>query len=103
MKNINKITKQFFNHEIKKAEEECNEVLESLNQRYDEETASMFYISGVMIETIQEWLCTKGFDDDKIDRLSTIMQKKINRDAIKWLEYNNPFNSFMRNFMRSGL
>ena len=103
MKNINKLTKQFFNHEIKRAEEECNEVLESLNQRYDEETASMFYISGIMQETIKDWLDKQGCEEEKVERLSCILQKKINRDAMNWLEYNNPFNSLMRNFMRPGL
>jgi hypothetical protein len=104
MKNINQITKRYFLEIIAWAESKGNLVLDDLRSRYDEDTADMFFISYFSedVDDVLDWVETNNFfsdderEEEKEERLATLLCKKVARDSLKWLEYRNPFNTFMR-------
>ena len=89
MKNINKITKKFYNDTISNAEDRYDEMLLDLRSRYNEDTANMFYISEYCedVSDVLDWVCVnKIFDDeDKQDRLAELICKKVKIDTSNWL------------------
>lgn len=104
MKNINRITKRFYLEIIAWAEDRGNLELDDLRSRYSEDKANMFFISSFSedVNEVLDWVQTYNFflDDDheeeKEERLATLLCKKVARDSLKWLEYHNPFNTLMR-------
>ena len=101
MKNINKITKQFFNDTILDAYYRGNEDLEQYRDLYDEETANMFFISDFCENNpnnVLDWVCSNNVvsDEGKQDRLASLICKKVDRDTNKYLETNSPMKQFER-------
>ena len=109
MKNINQITKRYFLEIIAWAEYNDNQELQDFRSRYDDDTADMFFISSFSenVDDVLEWIETNNFfldderEEEKEERLATLLCKKVARDSFKWLEYHNPFNTFMRE-MKAG-
>lgn len=93
MKNINKITKKFYNDTISNAEDRYNEMLLDFRSRYNEDTANMFYISEYCEDEsdVVDWICSNKIvdDEDKQDRLAELICKKVKRDTSNWLDKLN--------------
>lgn len=89
MKNINVITKRFFNNVIEDACQREDEELLSYRQYYDENTANVFYISDFCMEyprDVLDWIYSNDIiDEEKAERLAELICKKVDRDSSKWL------------------
>lgn len=108
MKNINKITKQFFKDTILDAYYRGNEDLEQYRDSYDEETANMFFISYFCENyplDVLDWVISNKIvsDEDLQDHLADLICKKVAKDTKIWLEANSPmkqFERFMADYMK---
>lgn len=105
MKSINRIIKKLMEDQIEYAEYMADEDLTDRRAEYSDTIADMFFFSDLCEnkpELIEDWIYENiSKEPEVIERLSSCIVKKVARDSLKWLEYHNPFNTFMRE-MKAG-
>ena len=105
MRSINGIIKKLMEDQIEYAEYMANEDLAERKAEYSDTIADMLFFSDLCEnnpEAVEDWIYENiSKEPELIERLSSCIIKKVARDSKKWLEYHNPFNTFMRE-MKAG-